>query len=122
MPIRDIGNTVFNATAGKQTNPADQFVHADTGVLIGAGSGRSKMFELTITVGGSVAAIWQIQRRNAANGANVAPSPYTVYTLAGQSTTVWMTTQIDPGERVRVTNDGAITGTTAASIMAEVMT
>lgn len=122
MPIRDLGNPVFLANAGKQTNPTDQFVHADTGVLNPATSGRTKFFELTITLGGSVAAVWQIQRRNAANGANVAPSPYTVYTIAGQSTVIWMTMPIDPGERVRVTNDGAVVGTTAASIMAEALT
>lgn len=122
MAQRDLGNGAFLATAGKQTNPGDQTVHADTGVLIAAGSGRSKLFEVTLSLGGSVAAIWQVQRRNAANAANIAPSPYTFYTLAGESTVFWFTTPIDPGERIRVTNDGAITGTTAAVLMAEVMT
>ena len=119
MAVKTISTTNVTATAGKQTNAGDQTVHADTGVLLAAAETKDKQFRVRSIVGGSVAAVWQIQRRDAANGSNVAPSPYTVYTAAGASLVVVLTTRIAPGERVRITNDGAITGTTAAAIDTE---
>lgn len=122
MAARDYGNKPVLASAGKQTNPVDQTVHADTGALLDAAAPKDKTFEIRVIAGGSVAALWQIQRRNAANAANVGPSPYTFYTIAGGSAEFVIVTPIAAGERVRVTNDGAITGTTAAMIHAEVLT
>lgn len=121
MAFREVGNVPILASAGKQTNAADQAVHADTGVLNDANNQRTKLFEVRVVAGGSVAILWQIQRRNAANGANVSPSPYTFYTAAGQSAEFVLLTPIAPGERVRVTTDGGYTGTGAATIQAEAL-
>lgn len=121
MAERAPGNKPVLASAGKQTNATDQFVHADTGALQDAAAIKDKTYEIRVVAGGSVAAVWQIQRRNAANNANIAPSPYTFYTIAGGSAEFVIVTPIAAGERVRVTNDGAITGTTAATIHAEAM-
>lgn len=121
MAERSPGNKPVLASAGKQTNPADQTVHADTGALLDAGALKDKTFEIRVIAGGSAAAIWQIQRRNAANAANVGPSPYSFYTIANGSGEFVIVTPLAAGERVRVTNDGAITGTTAATIHAEAL-
>lgn len=122
MAFRDLGNIPVLDTQGKLTNPADAALAADTGVLINANNQRSKTFEIRVIVGASAAALWQIQRRNAANGANVTPSPFTIYTAAGQSAEYVILLPIAPGERVRVVSDGGFTGTGAASIQAEALT
>lgn len=116
MASRDYGSPPLLASAGKQTNAADQVVHADTDQLVAG------LYEVRVIAGGSVAALWQIQRRNAGNTASVTPSPYTVYTPAGQSGEYVLMIELAVNERVRVTNDGAITGTTAATIQVEALT
>jgi hypothetical protein len=121
MAFRDLGNKPLLDTQGLQTNAADQTVHADPGVL-NANGARRKFFEVRCICGGSVAAVWQLQRRNAANGANVAPSPYTFYTAAGQSSEFVVLIQVEETERIRLTNSGAITGTTAGSLQIEALT
>lgn len=121
MAFRDFANPPTLDSQGKTTNPADGAVLADTGVLVNSNNQRSKLFEVRVIVGNSAAGLYQIQHRNAANGANVAPSPFTVYVAAGQTCEVVLTIPIAPGERVRVTSDGGLTGTVAATIQAEAL-
>ncbi len=116
MAVRDYGCPPIVATTGIQTNPTVATVMADIGA-----SPTGGLYELRIVLGASVAATWEIQHRNAANSANIAPAPYVVYTPANQSGEYVLTLNLAPSERVRVMMNAGITGTAAASIQAEVV-
>ncbi len=103
---------VVRDSQGKQTNAADATVHADTGAL------PAGIYDVRIAVGGSVAAIWIIQVRNAANSDNTGDT-HTVYSAAGQTAQFTLgNVDLNLNERIRVVNDGAITGTTAGNVFA----
>lgn len=97
-------------TEGELTNPSDDALTADTGALPYTGH-----YEFLITIGASAAAHFQVQRRNAANGANVGAVPI-IYGPAGQSGQYRVWVSIAAGERVRVVMDDALTGTCAVTI------
>jgi hypothetical protein len=97
------------STAGIQTNPATDFILADTGAL------TDTLTRATIVLGGSAAMIATLEHRNAANSANlnaqVFASPINVaspFYLDGLS--------IAPGERLRLRLNAAVTGSVQASI------
>lgn len=111
MPTYGVGNAIVFESAGQLTNPSAGDVAADTGALA-AGT-----YELRYVVGGSVASISTINRRNAANGAAVGDQPL-IYAAAGASQTGRLTMTLETDERVRITV-GALTGTYCALITAE---
>ena len=113
MSFADFSNPAIGpATEGEQTNPADDALMADTGALAYAGT-----YEVLVTIGASAAAHFQVQRRNAANAANVGSVPI-AYGPAGQSGQYRFFFNIAAGERLRVVMDDALTGTAAVTINA----
>lgn len=115
MAVRDIANPPILESVAKATNPADNAVMADTGDL------SAGFYEVRVIVGASVAAIFDIERRNAGNTANVG-DVVTVYTPAGASAEVVLTYEVVLNESIRVIMDGALTGTAAAAIQVERLT
>jgi len=99
-------------TEGEQTDPADDALMADTGALA-AGN-----YEFVVTVGGSAAGDFAVQRRNAANNANVG-TPVVIKGPAGQSGQYRYMTTLEAGERVRIVMDDALEGTAAAALNGE---
>lgn len=102
-------------TAGEQTDPADDFVMADSGALTHGGT-----YEVIVTAGASVAAQFQVQRRNTANGANVGNVPL-IYALAGQSGQYRFWFTVEKSERIRVVMDDAVSGTQTAVVSLNLM-
>ncbi len=96
----------------KTTNPTTSDILADTGAL------AAGMYEARVLVGASAAAIFAVQRRNAANDANVG-DVVVIYCGAGVSVQHPLRMQIEPNERIRVTMEANLTGTGAAAIMAQ---
>ncbi len=102
---------VINATA-PTTNPTTSSVLADTGAL------ASGLYEIRVSAGATVAAIFQLQRRNAANGANVG-SIIHIRTAAGQTTEQVWKYELLTSERIRLLPQANITGDAEAAIQAE---
>lgn len=99
---------------GKQTNPDDTTVMADTDVIATVGD-----FRAVCTLGASVVATWLVQHRNADNDASIVDD-LLIYTRAGESLQFeWLVTTTAVSQRVRVMMEAAITGTAAASISLE---
>lgn len=115
MSFYDWGNPPRVETEGELTNPTTATVMADTGALA---AGRWHIF---VSIGCSVAGQFQIQRRNAANGANVGDVPVK-YIAAGQSAQFVYQTVLEAGERVRVLPDDNVTGTAVADLVFQQMT
>lgn len=107
------GNAPILDSQGEQTNPGTSTVLADSGAVPFKG-----LYEVRIVIGGSVASQFQVQRRNAANGATVG-DVVGLYGAAGQSSQFILNYYLDAGERVRVVPDDAITGTAFCSITVE---
>lgn len=105
-------NKPFVETAGETTNPADNAVVADTGAL------NEGIYEFRIFFGATAAAHFAVQRRNAANGANVGDVPI-IYAAAGQTGCYPFRLSLEAGERVRVTMDDALTGDASCIINGE---
>lgn len=115
MSVRDFGNRPLVDASNKETNPTTATAMADTGAL------SAGVYEMRIICGGSAAAIWNIERRNAANDAAVGDIVI-VYTAAGQSAQFALTFELEASERVRVMLNTNLTGTAAAAINAEQLT
>lgn len=114
MAVRDFGVVPQINSEGKLTNPTTTTVLADTGQLIHAN------YEARLVVGASVAATFVLERRNAANTANVGNVPV-VYTPAGQSGEYVFTYRLETNERLRCLPEANITGTAAATLQIERM-
>jgi len=112
MAVFAPGNSTTWASEEALTNPSDTDVAADTGELAGG------IYDIRVLVGGTAAAKWIINRRNAANGADVGDQP-TVYTAANTSQFAQFTMTLEASERVRVTVSGNVTGVLSALITAE---
>lgn len=111
MAIFAAGNPPLWESEGVKTNPSAGDVLADTGAL------AVGLYDIRILVGGSAAASWTVNRRNAANGADVGDQPL-VYTPAGASQWAQFTMSLEASERVRL-KVSALTGTACALITAE---
>ena len=97
------------ATAGILTNPAIDTILADSGALAGGQS------EATIIVGGSVAAIYTIEHRNAANTANV--NSQVVASVLNEAKQYWLPgISFAASERIRVRLNAAVVGSLQASV------
>lgn len=102
---------VIDASA-VETNPTTATILADTAAL------PSALYEVRCVVGSSVAAIFVLERRNAANGANVG-DPVNLYAAAGQSGEYVFKFEVNKDERFRVRPQANITGTAAAALQVE---
>jgi len=114
MTQRIAGETPnIKGSAGLLTNPITTSDFGDTGNLV-IGD-----YEIRVIAGGSVSAIWELQHRNAADNANVAPSPYDFYTPAGQSGEYVWVIRVVADESIRLRLQAGITGTAAGQIQVE---
>jgi len=111
MAIFAPGNKPVWESEGAQTNPTASQVMADTGAL------AEGLYDIRVICGATAAGSWVINRRNAANGADVGDQPV-IYTAANTSQWVQVTMSLEAGERVRVTS-GGLTGSASALITAE---
>lgn len=112
--FRDIGNQALGPyTQGELTDPTAGTVTADSGAVALGGN-----YEVIVTLGASAPAQFQLQRRNAANGANVGNVPI-IYGPAGQSGQYRFLYRLEPTERVRVVMDDNLTGTAVVSLNLE---
>lgn len=89
-------------TEGELTNPADEALVADTGVLAGPAN-----YEVLLTVGATAAAQVRLERRNAADSAAVGDT-VVIYVLAGQSGQYRFRYGIESGERFKLYMDDAL--------------
>jgi hypothetical protein len=103
---------IFNSVA-EATNPASGAVMADTGAVAFRG-----LYDVRVIIGASATATFDVQRRNAANNANVG-SVVTLYAAAGQSSEFILTYALDVGERIRVVMHASLTGTSTCAIQIE---
>lgn len=113
MSMYSRGNAPILDSQGELTNPTTATVIADSGVVAFRG-----LYEVRVIIGGSVAAQFQLQRRNAANGANVG-DVVGLYGAAGQSSQFVLNYYLDAGERVRLMMDDNLTGTAYCAITVE---
>lgn len=111
MAFHVFGNPAIGPESeGEKTNPIDDALVADSGAVVYGG-----IYEVLVTIGASAAADVQVQRRNAANDANVGDTPV-IKVPAGQSGQYRFWFNLAASERVRVVMDDALTGTLAASV------
>jgi hypothetical protein len=106
---RNWSNAPVVESNGVQTNPAGT-VMADTGVL------PSNKYELHVIAGGTATGVFTIERRNAANGANVGDT-VAVRTVANQSQQFTLYYFLNTNERLRVIATG--TGDFEATVVAD---
>lgn len=104
---------VLNSSS-PQTNPTTSTVLADTGALPAA------LYEARVTCGCTVAAIFQIQRRDTSNGSNVGSVIY-IRAAAGQTGEYVFKYELNSNERIRVLPAANITGDAEASVSVERM-
>lgn len=94
------------------TNPTTTTILADTGALPGG------VYEARFVFGASAAAIFAIQRRNAANDANVGDA-VNVYCPANDSKHLALRWELEVNERLRVTMQTNLTGDASAAVSAQ---
>ena len=104
-------NTIGVQSNGEQTNTTTATVLADTGALTPNG-GR---FVVWVTFATDANAQFDIQRRNAANAANVGSVP-TVYVPANDTRQFSFAFALGAGERIRVVPNAGITGVCAVTL------
>lgn len=92
-----------------QTNPQTTDILADSGPM------QSGMYEVRVTCGCTVAAVFQFEHRNAANDANVT-DPIVIRAAAGQTGEYVFKYHLNTNERVRVRPQANITGGGEASV------
>lgn len=109
--MRAIGNRAIGPESeGELTNPIDDALVADSGAVPYAG-----VYEVLLLVGASATAEFQVQRRNAANGANVGDTVI-LKAAAGQTAEYRLYINLDVSERIRIVMDDALTGTAYGAV------
>jgi hypothetical protein len=112
MYTSSIPNIPLVASEGVLTDPADATLVADTGAYV-----RGPLVEIRIVIGASAVCTVSLQRRNAANNANVG-AVTRLYLGAGQSAEYVVPYMLADGERVRVVMSGGLTGNIQGTIYA----
>lgn len=110
MAQRSANNPVAPYSEGLKTNPASADVVADTGAL------PAGIYEVIGIFGQSAAAVYTVQRRNAANGANVGDT-VDVHGPAAATAVVPLRYEILTGERIRVVMQASLTGTSSVALI-----
>ncbi len=108
---------VIRDSQGEQTTPTAATVMADTGA-IGAVGGQDGggVYEITVVVSATAIAEFALQRRNAANGANVG-DVHVFYCPAGSFTFKWVD-ELEKGERFRIVMDTTLAAGVAVANIA----
>lgn len=102
----------YHDSAGKQTNPQTTDVLADTGEM------ETGIYEVRVLIGASAASTFNVQHRNAANGAN-ASDAVLIRAAAGQTGEYVLKFAINnTSERVRVVPETNVTGDAEATVQA----
>ena len=101
---------------GPQTNPTTSTVMADTGAVSPVFAAECRIY---VIVGANAPAAFVVQRRNAANDANVGAAVVVYATGSGE---YLLSYKLEGGERLRVMMQANLTGTAAASIFVERIT
>lgn len=114
MAVRSASFPPVLDSSSPQTNPTTATVLADTGAL------TASLYEARITCGCTVAAIFQVQRRNAANDGNTGDVIY-IRAAAGQTGEYVFKYELNTNERIRVLPAANITGDAEASVSVERM-
>lgn len=111
---RDIfgGYPVHLSASADTTNPTTASILADTGALEGG------VYDVRVVLGASAAAKFAVQRRNAANDANVG-DVIIIYCAANVGLVHTLLTELEPNERIRITMATNLTGTAAASVASQ---
>ena len=116
MAFRDFGNPPLIASEGEKTNPAADTLMADTGAL------RNRSYEVRVVFAADAPASFRVERRNAANGANVGATTI-VRVPANSAAQTGMLFRVEVGERVRVVmHETLAAGHASATLQAEVLT
>lgn len=110
MAKQAAGNRPILKSSGELTNPADESVVVDSGAVAYGG-----VYEVIIVISASAAAQFKVQRRNAANGANVGDE-VGLYGVASQSQPYRFYYTLEASERIRLLMDDALTGTVWATV------
>lgn len=106
------GYPIAHDASADETNPTTATILADTGALEGG------IYRAHLVLGASAAAKFAVQRRNAANSANVG-DVVNIYVAAGTTEEVTLRFALEKDERVRVTMLANLTGTASAAIQAQ---
>jgi hypothetical protein len=112
MTLRSYGNPPVLVGEGIKADPTANTVMADTGTL------PMGLYEMRIFAGADALAKFQIQRRNAANGANVGAAPI-LFAAAGQTAQYVLTVSLETNERVRVLMYASLSGNADVTIQYE---
>lgn len=110
MAVRDFGNKPSLEAEAEATNPTAGTVMADTGAVSQGG-----IYTMRITLGANAQAAFDVQRRNAANGANVG-DVVTLYAPTSGSGQYVFDYELVVSERVRVVMNANLTGKACAAI------
>lgn len=127
MAQRQANYPLYVDQVATATNPSSAQVMADTGPLGAAKTkddtttayyGGEGLYEILVSASASAAAVFTLQRRNTANGANVGDT-FTFRVPAGATTAIPFRLEAASGERFRVVMGAALTGDAEASIIAQ---
>lgn len=116
MAQRQPGNKPLIGSVAIATNPTSGTLMADSGAVVNNGN-----YEARIIISQSAAAVYNVARRNAANGADVSPFPVALYGAGGQSSQYCILVHLEAGERVRVTMGANLTGQAQVMVQLEEM-
>lgn len=111
---RQANYPVLIGSEGELTNPSSGDVAADSGA-IASEDGGGGVYEALVNVSSTALAEFAVQRRNAANGANVGTAPI-IYCPANSGRDPVFRFEIERGERIRVVLNANLTGTCVANI------
>lgn len=116
MAQRQPGNIPIIGSVAIATDPVSGTVMADSGAVE-----RDGNYEARIILSQSAAAVYNIARRNVANGADISPFPIALYGAAGQSSEYAILIRLNAGERVRATMGANLTGNAQVMVQLEEM-
>jgi hypothetical protein len=108
MAVHAEANPPVWHSEGVVTNP-----NGTSNFAVDTGAQAAGIYECLLIVGGVPATAWTVQRRNAANGANVGDT-ITIYTPADSTAQYVFEVELETSERIRVlpsAETGAVCGT-----------
>jgi hypothetical protein len=117
MAQRAANYPIVRDSQGEQTNPTTATVMADTGEL-DAEEGGGGIYEALVVLSASATAKFQVEVRNAANGATVGDA-HIVYAAANTPVAIPFRFEIERDQRIRVMMNANLTGTAAVNLVAQ---
>lgn len=99
--LRSTRNSLTVQSAGKSATPADNEIMANSGAMA---AGR---YDVRVIVSATLAGVWEILHRNAADDGNIGPIT-AIRSIATGTAEVEVTFDLAESERVTVIMDGAL--------------